>query len=145
MNEKTTTLTIVLIEDLEKGAYSGWFMEYPGYVSQSSTEAELVKNLGEIFYSMHNNKKMKEKWFAVSGVFLKSIPDGKESKLVQRIYDDCKTQEEAVGKFLFETSNAKDGYSLSIWQVTSFLVPVENKPLVESAAEKFEDFLAKDK
>ena len=59
-------------------------------------------------------------WFAVCGNWERNTSTGKETKLQQKIYSDCSTQEEALGKYVLEHSNAIEGYKLYTYQVTTF-------------------------
>lgn len=75
---------------------------------------------------------MKEKWFAVSGVWTKTLDGKVTTVLKQKIYDDVVNAEEALGKFTNECVNGPIGrlenYSLMLWQTTTLLVPKEITP-----------------
>jgi hypothetical protein len=87
---------------------------------------------------------MKEKWFAVSGVWTKTS-EGKETTILkQKIYDDVANTEEALGKFTNECVNGTiailNDYSLMLWHTVTFLVPKE--PQISSPSEDSFDELS---
>ena len=72
---------------------------------------------------------MKERWYAVSGVWTR-VSDGKQiTALKQKVYDNVSSPEEVLGKFTNECVNGTIGkltdYSLMLWNTVTFLVPKE--------------------
>lgn len=71
---------------------------------------------------------MKEKWIAVAGTWEKQNGNTTETALRMRVYDDVRNPAEALGKYIADVTQGLDnlsGFSLSLWQTTSFLVPKE--------------------
>lgn len=70
----------------------------------------------------------KEKWFAVSGTWVKNYPDKTETALRMKVYDDVNSSAEALGKYIEDVTKGPDnvdGFNLMLWRTCTFLVPKE--------------------